>query len=404
MKLSYKIILIFFVTLGIALSISSMKPKDLYYQALVKMHILKPCYSPNKDFLEVFKQEGFDYEAINKEVILTSLNKLENQSIPENDLKIPTITHHIYFIPEESSKPLLNFYIKKMEANFNKLNEIYPDWQHYLWSNNPKIFTEHIKQTKNVVVRNITELQNHSLYPDLINIIKNGNNNKAYFMEASDILRLMVLQKFGGIYNDMDYEIYNAPSLFGLMKRFDFIAGREFPKPYSYYGNSFMVAKANHPIINEALDRLKKHNIDQSNIPDYVKYPCNFYDKLYFNSPPLITIAYFSKNNIDGNNDVILPSWMALNVDFARFKNGECDYAKINKIGFDITNKNLNQLITQFSTEIQNTEESEDLTKRNIYYNYTNRVKFDIIGADMFCGTWVDKKVSRNYYWNFNKN
>lgn len=397
MKLSKKYLLILLAITGIYLLITELKPKDLCYQALVDLRILKPCYNPNKNFIEIFRQQGFDYEKIDQEISFTSLKKLSETT--ESDLKIPTISHHIYFAQDLKPKPLLDFYIKKMAENFTKLNNVNQNWQHYIWTNNENIFPEHIRKFKNVMVRDILELKDHALYPYLMEVIKKGDKNKAYFMEASDVLRLMLLQRFGGIYQDMDYEIYNAKALLSLMKKFDFIGAREFPELRSYYGNSVIISKANHPIINEALDRLKQYNIDKINIPDYIKYPCNLYDKLYLNSPPLVTLSYFSKNNIENNDDIILPSWMLLNVNFARFKNGDCDYAKINQEGFENNNQKLEDLITKYTAQIVRKESSN--SEGNIYHNYKDGANFDIIGADMFCGTWVDKKVPKNYYWSF---
>lgn len=376
------------------------KFKDLYYQTLVELKILKPCYTPEKNFIEVFKQEGFDYKIKDKEITLTSLSKLQN--LPINDkFSIPNISHHVYFVQSENPKALLEFYIKKMEANFSKLNETSLSWIHYIWTNNPNIFPDHIKNYKNVKVGNIDIFKDHPLYNHLKETINNGNTNRAYFMSASDILRLMLLQRFGGLYQDMDYEIYDAASLFELKGKFDFIAAREFTSPNSYYGNSIILAKPNHPVINEALARIKNHEIDRNRSPYYIKYPCNFYDELYFNSPPLLTLAYFAKNNLNSNNDIILPSWMLLNVEFARFKNGDCNYDKINREGFDYNNQILPELIKTFTSQVKSDTSFNETT---IYYNFKDKDKFKIIGADMFCGSWVDKKAKRNYYWNFYEN
>ena len=179
----------------------------------------------------------------------------------------------------------------------------------------------------------------------------------------------------------MDYEIYNADKLFDLMKQFDFIGGRELTKPLSYYGSAFFAAKANHPVLNEAVAR-RIRNWKGENCPIYIKYPCNLYDGIYFNAPPLITLAYFAKNNIDGNNDVILSPWMIFNAGFALSKNLGCEYAKLTKAEFEQKNHDLVKLLSEFAKQANE--------------------KNDIIGADMFCGGWSDTKVSKNYYWNWN--
>lgn len=382
--------------------------QERYYSLLVKLNLIKKCYDPYGSFVSFFEQEGFDYKKEDQEVTLNSFNKLKDKNIVSNsESKIPTITHHIYFTPSINSKALPEFYIEKMKANFIRLNNLGGAWHHYIWTNNPKIFSDGLINMKGVVIKNVSEFKEHSLYEYILKTIDKGNVTRAHLMEASDIIRLMALQKFGGIYSDIDYEIYNAEALFELMKKFDFIGGREFPGLLNYYGNAFMVSKPNHPVINEAISRLELYNIYPKgpNIPEYIKYTCGLFEKLYFNSPPLLTISYFKKNNIEGNNDIILPSWMVFNANFAHLKNGGCSYTKFNKQTLS-DEKILNEAILEFSkkptAEFFNVSEKEKHPRDDIYYDLEYRDGFEIIGADMFCGTWsYNLKNKKFYYWNW---
>lgn len=415
---SKKIILIL---LSIVLVFSGLKAKKIkryfdqerYQGTLVKLGIIHKCYTPYPDDLEsIFAQEEMNYEQLDQAITLSSLKKLKDKDIkPAETSKIPTITHHIYFTSPSNPVKLPDFYIEKIKANFSRLNEVSSNWQHYIWTNNASIFPAEIKNIKGVTIKEIEEFREHALYNYISKIINKGEKMRAYYMEASDMLRLMALQRFGGIYNDMDYEIYNASSLFELMKKFDFIGGREFPRMRSFYGNAFMVAKASHPVINEAVRRLELYHSDpnSANIPDYIKYTCGLFEKLYLNSPPLLTISYFKKNNIEGNNDIILPFWMVFNANFAHLKNGECEYSKFNKEDFYDTDK-LSNLMKEFSikptAKYFNLGEEEVHPRQDIYYNIEDRKGFDIIGADMFCGTWSRNIKSPKFYyfnWPFNK-
>lgn len=409
-----KIALILFITLLCLAVLKAKKIKkyfveERYHPVLMKLGITKKCYTPySMDIESVFAQEGLNFEEMDQKVTLASINKLKDPSIQAADTpKIQTNTHHVYFTSSTKPIKLLDFYVEKIKANFRRLETAYPDWQHYIWTNNKEIFPAEIRNLPNVKVKDITEFKDHGLYNYLSATIKKGDDMRAYFMEASDMLRLMVLQKFGGIYQDIDYEIYNAEELFELMKKFDFIGGREFPGIISYYGNSFMSAKLNHPIINEAVNRLELYHNDPKNIkiPDYIKYPCAFLEKLYLNSPPLLTIAYFKKNNIDNNNDIILPFWMIFNANFARDKNGGCEYNKFSKLDFHDDEK-LKNLIQDFAknpvSSYFNLGEEEKHPRDDIYYNIEKRKGFNIIGADMFCGTWSrDVYSTKYYYWNW---
>ncbi len=432
--------LLILLGIGRVLKVKGYIPKNYIYQSLVKLHILKPCYSAGVDMVEILRQEGFDYDQKNKEIILSSLNKLLDKNIKLAETpKIPTITHRVYLVTEDRTAKLDDFYIEEIKVNFNKLNDLGYNWQHNIWTNKASLFPDEIKNIKGVQIKNLTEFKDHPLYKYLLDILNKGNSLKPYLAEAADLTRLLAVQKFGGIYSDMDYEIYNPKALYDLMRKFDFIAGREIPSQLSYYGNAFFAARPNHPVINEALKIELRNRQLSINAPTYIKYPCNNYDTLYFNGPPLLTIAYFSKNNIDGNSDVILPPWMIFNLYFARFKNGisyndlkivpdlsftskqndtkVCNYSLITKENFNISNQKMNLLFSNYIANITtknfqiyyniNNANRDDLTPRdyenNIYYNLETRRMFDIIGADMFCGSWTEggKVFRRKYYWSW---
>ncbi len=429
-NLSQRTITVLSICIFILLAITIFKSvkksiiQDKYYTGLVKLGLVNQCYDPSTYFLEVFAQEGFDYDLENREVINESLGMLFDKHIQADEIsRIPTITHRVYFTSEKTPVTLAPFYIEEMRLNFTNLNNLGGEWQHNVWVNDPNLVPADIRAIKGVKVRDVTEFKEHPLYGKLTNLIKKGNDMRPFLAEASDLFRLMALQKFGGIYADMDYEIYKPAALFELMKKFDFIGGREHLAAHSYYGNAFMAAKPNHPILNEALKNgLRNYVLDLNDLstPKYIKYPCQAYDNLYFNGPPLITIAYFAKNNIDANRDIILPPWMIYNANFARYKNGNCKIAKISQEKFYRKNTNLTKLLEDFTinpylqgaligeaTATNNNEyyqahfqENSSANGDNIYYSVAQRNKFDIIGADMFCGSWtVGNVFKKNYYW-----
>jgi hypothetical protein len=373
--------------------------EEKYYSVLSTLRITKPHYKPYKNFYEIFTEEGFSYNKNNSKIIHSSLDKLKNITQQPDKFTIPMITHQVYFTPANSTKKLDDFYIENLKLSFEKLGK-FGNWQHNIWTNNPALFSS----ISNANIRNINEFKDHPLYKNLQAMLLNGAESKAYLAESSDLVRLMALQKFGGIYKDMDYEIYNVEAFFNMMKKFDFIGGRERLSIKSYYGNSFIATKPNHPVINQAMKNLiRNHNLNEST-PNYLKYPSMEFDRIYFNGPPLITIAYFAKNNLDGNADLILPPWMIYNVNFAHTKNKYCNFSAITKEEFYQNNANLGKLITDFTTnskdEIPNDGKITN-AEQNIYYNTKYRSQYEIIGADMFCGSWVaGNKFKRNFYWN----
>lgn len=390
--------------------IESLEKGDLNKKLLAK-NILKKCYNPMID--EFIAQEGFNYEEEDKKAVSDSLKKLYDSNIKVADhLKVPAITHRMYFSNEEKPVLLNTFYIELLKINYSRLNSTSEDWTHYIWTNMPELFPEEIKDMKGVQVKTLEEFKDHKLYNTLITTIEKGKQLRGHYSEASDILRFMAVETFGGFYSDMDFEIYHPEVLYDYMKKFDFIGARE--QDNGYYASQFIAAKPNHPIIIKATELLYRNHFNKKNAPDAIKYPCSEYSRIYFNALPLLTVAYFDQNNINNNIDVILPDWVAINFDFARYKNKTCTYTKITKEEFRETENNLEAIIQAFSDKlaINNSQDKESIcSQQNIYYNskYHNNLK--IIGADMGCGTWLgDLKGEEriNYWnppwkWNFNK-
>lgn len=405
----------YFIIIGLLIIAAAFTPgiqnffeKQRYYKYLLKLNFIKHCYVAHPDIEEILAQEGFDYFSKDKEVTSDGLKKLEDKTIKDKDVPtIPTISHRVYFSAQDSQKKLDDFYIEEMKLHFNNLNSLSDTWKHLIWTNQPNLFPEEITDIKGVEVRSIEEFKDHPSYDYVIEALKKGNDSRPYLTEATDFVRLMVVQKFGGVYTDNDYEIYNLEKFSDLMNKFDFIGARETIRLDSFYTNSFFAAKPDHPILNDVLERrLRNYNILEA--PTYTKYPCNIYDRILFNGPVLMAISYFAKNNIEGNNDIILPSWMMMNMDFSRYKNNNCKLSEITKDSFKENSKNLDQIISSFviKPKLEEWQYTYNLehpsSEQNIYYNLKDRSMFSIIGSDASCGTWIIKGNHKKFhYWNW---
>ena len=384
-----------FLSLSIAFNINNLK--NFIYNSMINLELMKPCYRADQDQIEIFRQEGIDYYAEDKKITEDGLKKLADLKT-SNHFKIPLISHHVYLSAQDNAAPLNNFYLEKLKATYHKLNKSNDNWKHFFWTNNPKILPEEIKQIHGVEIKNPEEFAKHTLYKALYEYIQKGENIRAYLAGGSDLLRLMALEEYGGMYNDMDYEIYNPEALLNLFKEFDYVGGRETTKAFAFYGNAFIASHMNHPVIKGAL-RLFFRNKSAIFIPDYLKYPCSEHARIYANGPLLLTLAYFLRNNLEGNNDIILPTWMIMNATFARFKNIDCNYEKVTKEIFNQREQNLSELLKVYPI---NTKE-EGVENSNIYYSIRDRKNYEIIGSDMFCGGWANNnKVikKRIFYWN----
>lgn len=400
MKRKIKITLsIIFLVLAVFAWLRPFVSKNIFIKFMTSINLMKKCYKTDRDILELFKQEGFDYLVEDKKVTDAGIEKLYKKSILSQKPKIPLISHHVYFTSEKNPKLLNDYFENKLIASFVKLNKVSEEWKHFIWTNNASIFSEKIKNIKGVEIRSTEEFKNEPTYIFLEEALKNGQELTPYFSEGADLTRFLAINKHGGMYNDMDYEIFNPEEMHKFFFQYDFIGARETVKKFSYYASAFIASKPKHPILQEILKReLRNYKLEA--VPDYIKYPCAEVDRVYSNAPPLVTLSYFSKNNIEGNNDIVLPTWVIMNATFARYKNIDCNFNIVTKEEFEKRENNLTKLLASYVKEVK----EEGVKDSNIYYGIKNREDFPIVGADMFCGGWLTngkKMKEKNIYWNF---
>jgi len=186
----------------------------------------------------------------------------------------------------------------------------------------------------------------------LLSTIEGGNKDIGQYAKASDMLRLIVINKYGGIYQDLDYEIYQPDKVINYMKAFDLFLG--FDNEYvAYIGNAFIASHKNHPVINKALE-LVQRNLNVKNdkqkkkvnyVPKYIREPCTrFSDIIFTTGPTVLTLSYYISAN-QGTYDLALP----------------------------------HGIIYNFQAAIGNTTDTSEL-----------------IGNDMYSGSWIDSTAWTN--------
>lgn len=378
------------------------------FNRLEKLKLLKrTCTSDDLD--EYIAQEGFDFEKENKRIIENSLKKLYGIKNSENlkDSRIPFISHRIYITPPGQSKHLNNLHTQIIVASLTKLNKE-RGWNHFFWTNSPEIIPEELTKIPGLEIRYISEFKDHKLYATLLEQIQKTSNMSGYFASSTDLLRYIVLQKYGGVYADNDYEIFNAKFLISLMNNFNFLAPVGINK---WYENAFIASSPNHPILNRAIELEARNNYVSRNleIPYCIKYAIDDYRRIYFSGPPLLTASILFGYDKDGNNDLLLPHWLSMNPSLAQYKNGNCNsYNKFTKEDFIRSEQNLDSIIIKY-TELAKISEYTVYDKfkplkpyqQNIFYDPKYFSDFEIIGADMSCGSWTTdpKGFNRIYYW-----
>jgi mannosyltransferase OCH1-like enzyme len=295
-------ILIFVITVSSALLyITNLKPD------------CKACFK-NTHTPAILHQENID-EALTNKIVFNSIKQIQKiQSQNYNKIySIPLITHHIYFTSNSSPTPIKESVVSNISNSISRLNNYNDKFIHYFWTNNPKIIPVEIAKIPNLIVKNINEFKKDKLYPHLISSIEQGQKHSMYFVQSSDILRIMSLYKYGGIYHDIDYEIYNADILMQYVESFDFIAGiaTAIYPDFFYTSNAFIAASPKHDVITES-KRIIQRNLDGIEpLPNYIKFPCSiFYGLINSGGPSVITVAIYKKLN--SARDILLPAGMLI--------------------------------------------------------------------------------------------
>jgi hypothetical protein len=93
-------------------------------KVFMKLGILNRSYVPDKDFIEVFSQEGLDYYKEDRKATKDSLKKiLDSQSAFQvAETQIPLITHNIYFFSPKTPKILNDYFIINLKTKFSKIS------------------------------------------------------------------------------------------------------------------------------------------------------------------------------------------------------------------------------------------------------------------------------------------
>jgi|GEM_PF-5829934 len=278
---------------------------------------------------EVFEQEGFNHEQEHQKWEERTGRQLSyhNNAKDKEKYKIPPITHSVYLTSDQNPNPMKELYIDNYGKTSERLSAEDSNFVHYLWVNfdpkDPKykdVIPEEIRAIPNLKIRNIRKFEDHPLYQNTADFLENGRS-ASKFVEASDLVRVMAMEAKGGVYHDLDWKLYDAKEMIRYMKNFDFIGGREGEEWTSSIGNAMFAAKAEHPVTKK-LSQLIDRNLNEKDpdlLPDYIKYPQREFDRIISSSGPIaITMAYNLAGNKDKNRDLICPSKILYNADYAR--------------------------------------------------------------------------------------
>lgn len=202
-------------------------------------------------------------------------------------LETPLIPHIIHMIWLKGKYEFQKGYLENWA-------ELHPNFEIFLWTD----YDDIPELPKNVVIKSI----------DIDN--KHYHNIKILGIK-SDILRYIVLQKYGGIYVDInDFECFK--SIESLTYQYDFIAGAETCYADNMdcvlVNNAFIACTKNHEIINRLLRIIDQSQFDDThkNLKELDDAICRFSGPILFRS---VVLGYLIDPTIPNKNrTMVLPS------------------------------------------------------------------------------------------------
>ncbi len=209
---------------------------------------------------------------------------------PDPEARIPKAVHFIWIGPRPYPRASVENIRMWMAQN--------PDWTFYFWTDRDRPLP-----CPGMQVRNVQDLDLVCLRDCLAK-----SDNQA---EKSDLLRLEILYREGGVYVDHDVKCFKS---FGDLNRsYDFYCGMDMPYTSSlptciYTTNNLIAAKAGHPILLRSMQMLK----DQWD-EIQASYPGTDRDavlnRVLHRTFWLFGEAFKQCNNQEGNRDIAFPPY-----------------------------------------------------------------------------------------------
>lgn len=204
--------------------------------------------------------------------------------------KIPYLVHHIWFTNPSNPREISESEIKNIINAKETLGENHSKWNHIVWTNDKNLIPSSVEKLENngIEVRSIEDYkQEFKLYEMVNHFIE-----KKSWGIASDAMRYNILQKFGGIYSDLDFGF--SRSVENDMYKYDFFAQN--------LVNFFIAARADHPIMNYLVDIMERNF---NSTPSYIT---SIPEKEIFTKTVYTTLlpfaAAFLKHANENNNNI----------------------------------------------------------------------------------------------------
>ena len=271
----------------------------------------KKSFHYQNDFIERLAQEGINYPGLINNIIqdskakLSGLKNFENSfknnlidtaQIAQNSHKSIELNTHMVYVFKDSSGRISTSNNEAIIRSTKALNLVNPNYTHKFWTNNFNNLNEEIKCLENIEIVDISEFTGHVLYKYVEEFltkaaVPNEAHYKAFLTQASDLIRIMALEKFGGIYHDVDYQIFEPEILDYLTTKYNLLLGQE-SEDQRDIANNFIAVSKNHQVIKDMIN-LVVRNLEGMG-PEYVYHAISPSNKLvYEHGPSAFSVPVF---------------------------------------------------------------------------------------------------------------
>jgi len=208
--------------------------------------------------------------------------------------KIPYLLHHVWLTHPESPREIDPLDIETVLATKHKFEQSDKEWTHIVWTNDRTLIPNSVSKLEKhgIEVRSIESLQ---FELRLINQVYEQINQKNWGT-ASDILRYSLVEHFGGVYADLNFDF--TRSIEEELYKYDYFA--------QDFINYFFAAKPKHPIMTELLNLVE---INLLTPPPYITSinETELFGKTVYISLLPFSLAYLKASNLGSNVDIVFP-------------------------------------------------------------------------------------------------
>lgn len=255
------------------------------------------------EHIQLILESGIDIELIDPKFFL--FQRFKNINAKEAiEPKMPYIVHHIWLTHPSSPREVRDEDIANVVATKELFAKGEAQWEHIVWMNNPKLIPDSVSKLEEAGI----EVKSIYDYKDELKIfwlIEKLIDEKDWG-KASDALRYVLVEHFGGVYADLNF-IFERDVMAEVHKYNFFIPSES--QLTLVMENNFFGSSAKHPILERVIELVQRN---LTTPPAYIGDIINHWGwrnsmVTDFGTAYVLYAAYYTHANTEGNIDIAYP-------------------------------------------------------------------------------------------------